>query len=580
MADIAESKPLLDNKPKDTKGETETALDPYAENIAGGNKNTSLQRTMKGLVRLGRMFFQLLCLVSGQYAFPKTSKVRSILCTIFFFSAFLVCLLNIVPFIVTVLDWALCPTEYDNVCYSIILHSRPNTTDIPNIVLLGNTQNEKLVGYDADSLHSAQNDLETFEIYAKIVLLITAFSGTISYLLFFVAFTSLYFVPHLRAACLKKNKVEENGIESVDSDDPPKPLQPLHPFDDADPPNEVDIESDDNNTSTQLTRNEAFSYYGMLTANIAIIVAMVIVFVCGQYTSNPDGSLVNEGRFKNIANLQKYEIAFVATYTYSLYCTLLSCFIFSKIAYGIQRKCKSFQLYLDHVDKPQESLVYETNEQANKIRSKIFDYLEDKTDQNAQNQNNTDQKKKKHSYEEDSKLHVKLYYLQKRDRHFSKVAKKSLKVFERWFFFHWILYIVSSFLSLSLFLEAIIHYINSSLPNQQRVNTGIDFHPLEIIFLGLFSASNCLFFLYPCIRAAKITDARASQIRHINQIYATDYQHITPELKGMLVNYLNSQSFGFNLHILCAKVPFGFSVAYISIFIALFGVLLKVVSSV
>ena len=38
----------------------------------------------------------------------------------------------------------------------------------------------------------------------------------------------------------------------------------------ADPPNEVDIESNDNNTSTQLTLGEAFSYYGMLTANIAI----------------------------------------------------------------------------------------------------------------------------------------------------------------------------------------------------------------------------------------------------------------------------------------------------------------------
>ena len=302
------------------------------------------------MIRLGRMLFQLLCLVSGQYAFPKTSKVRSILCTIFFFSAFLVCLLNVVPFIVTVLDWALCPTEYYNVCYSIILHPRPNTTDIPNTVLLGNTQNEELVGYDADNLHSAQNELKKFEIYAKIVLLTTAFSGTVSYLFFFVAFTLLYFVPHLQVACLVKNKVlGENGIkpfDSVNSDDPPKPLQPLYPFDDADPPNEVDTESDDNSTSTQLTWGEAFSYYGMLTANIAIIVAMVIVFVCGQYTLNPGKSLVNEGRFNNIGNLQKYEIAFIATYTYSLYCTLLSCFIFSKIAYGIQRKCKIFQLYL------------------------------------------------------------------------------------------------------------------------------------------------------------------------------------------------------------------------------------------
>ena len=138
-------------------------------------------------------------------------------------------------------------------------------------------------------------------------------------------------------------------------------------------------------------------------------------------------------------------------------------------------------------------------------RSQIYDYLETNTD---------------HTYKETNELHVKLYYLQERDKHFSRIAKKTIKVFERWFFFHWVLYIVSSFLSLSLFLETIIHYIqfDGSLPNQKKVTTGIDFHPLEIIFRGLFSASNnCLFFLYPCVHAASITDSRNAQICHINQ---------------------------------------------------------------
>ena len=519
---------------------------------------------------LGRTFIRGIYLLSGQYVFPKKSLLGSTACMLYFFSvSFIVCwTLNIVPFVVTILDWAACPTKYYDVCYSIILHPDPNTTDIPEIVLLGNT---KSLGEDASSLISAQNELKKFETYAKLVLLITAFSSAVSYLMFFIAFTQLYFLPHLQNSrpkkivnalscciiycCCIKRRVEK------DTD-----IKPLHPFDDEDE-SEPPISDLDNNTSTQLTWSEVISYYGMLITNITINLAMLIVFVYGQYIENPHKIAVNEGSLKNDSNLEVYEIAFVSVYTYSLLCTLLSCYIFSKIAYGIQRKYKSFEIYLRHVNEPQGSLVYETHiTESGEIneRSQIYDYLETNTDR---------------TYKETDELHVKLYYLQERDKHFSRIAKKTIKVFERWFFFHWVLYIVSSFLSLSLFLETIIHYIDSTLPNQKTVTTGIHFHHLEIIFLGLFSASNCLFFLYPCVRAASITDSRNAQIRHINQNY-TKYEHITPEFKDMFVSYLSSQNFGFDLHILCAKVPFGFSVAYISIFIALFGVLLKVVSSV
>ena len=487
-----------------------------------------------------------LYLLTGQYApLPsRESKWKSRFTVLYcMVISLIVCLvLNVIPFVMTVVAWAECPTRYYNVCYSIMLHPRHHA-DIPYIILSANTTHKQLTSEDSHSLLSAQNELEKFEIYARIVLFVTSFSSTTSYILFLYAFIKLYFWPHFKICC---------GREEMMND---KNIKPLHPFDDGEWSKNIEITENDQETSTRLTCKEASSFYGMLGVNVLINLAMLVVFMIGQYGMNrhPDEPLKNEGKYNHT---QIYEIMAVVIYTYSLFCTLLSCFLFSKLAYGIQRKENNTITFLEHIDVAPGKLLEEKRE--------VYDYLK-----NIYPNRN---------FEERSELDVKLFYLQERDKHFTKVATKTIKVFERWFFFHWILYIASSFLSLSLFLEAIIHYVESSLPNQKTITTGIHFHPLEIIFLGLFSASNCLFFLYPCVRAASITDSRTAQICYINQNY-TKYEHITPELKDKFVNFLSGQSFGFSLYILCAKVPFGFSVAYFSIFLAAFGVLLKVASS-
>ena len=525
-----------------------------------------------------RGFVYFMYFLTGQYVCSKTSKWKSAFMTAYFVivSGLICCLLNIIPFVITMVEWMDCEHMryvYFNVCYSVVLHQK-NQTDIPHIIMksLDETVNESSIV--ANSLKIHQNELKMFTIYTKLVLLVTSLSSMTSYFFFFIALTKLYFLPHLKRANAKPIIVFVKFILRIfdflcsgkSNSENDENVLPLHPFDDT---TRIDVKNEDKSTSTWMESRQAFSYYLVLSINTVVNAAMLFAFFWGQYEYTDHLAPGNLEDFYNksiitLHNEQQYgEAAAVSIYAYSLICTVFSCFIFSKVAYGIQNKYNSFNVYLAHVNIPDndpalqepDGLIYQYLSRDNKIcMARGYDTI--------------------------PKRDIKLYYLQERDKHFTKVAKKTIKVFEVWFFFHWILYIVSSFLSLSLFLETIVKYIQSSLPRESKdKEAGIDFQYVEMIFLGLFSASNCLFFLYPCIRAASVTDSRQQQIRRLNREYS-NYAYITPKLKDRFANFLSSQNAGFDLHILCAKVPFGFSVAYISIFIALFSVLLKVATSI
>ncbi len=518
-----------------------------------------------------RKFVYCLCVIVGQYAYPnpsrmpEKSKYRS-WGMIFYFivvSLGICCVLNIFPFVMTLAEWGLCHSHkynsYNGVCYSIMLHPKKdhdNDTDydydIPKIVLrsIGSTSHNQF-----NSLKNSSNDLRKFTIYSKTVLLVTSFSSMTSYLFFLVVFAILYFWPHFKIIFGRTNDNQNNIVESI----------PLHPFD------------DDNNskTSTKLTSKQAHSFYGFLMVNISINVIMMVIFFLGQYlgiimkqnyayASFNSTSRKFEKSFTTEQSRSQlgFEIAAVIAYNYSLFCTLFSCYIFSKLAYGVQNKYKNFiDTHLAEVNKPPDQLKERNNP--------IVQYLQENHDDDILDYYN----------DHIDTLAIQLYYLQEKDKRCTEVAKKTINMFEMWFFFHWILYIVASFLSLSLFFESLIFYINSSQPDPPTVgDQRVDFHPFEIAFLGFFSASNCLFFFYPCVRAASITNSRDVQVGKLNKLYAK-YEYVTPELKDKFAEFIKSQNAGFELHILCARVPFGFSVAYISIFIALFSVLIKVATS-
>ena len=369
----------------------------------------------------------------------------------------------------------------------------------------------------------------------------------------------LYFIVH----CEKREEEEED-------------IEPLHPFDDDLPkyPNEVHSNNNicqgnsddcpavckltinqDNDTTTRLDKKELKFFILYVVVNIGLFVAMAIVFLVGQYRYKPmiiDDD-TNQRRTEFYANFEK---SAVSAYLYSHLCSLSSCYIFSKIMYGIQKKCSNLNKYLDHVNK----FGIDQNKNAFKI------YLK-----------NTWQNKNEERLQILERLSQKdnmLYYLKQRDKHFILVAAKTLKIFQFWFFVHWIFYIISSFLSISLVLEATLLTIKG---RQSHIKSGVNFQALEMVFLTLFAASNSFLFLFPCLRAASITTSRK---KLISTITSQDYPNIDDRVKSDFVNYLETQKFCFRLNILCAKIPFSVNIAYISICVGLLTTVVSVVASI
>ena len=304
---------------------------------------------------------------------------------------------------------------------------------------------------------------------------------------------------------------------------------PLHPFNDKQSStgtNKADNkqsstgtnEADNKllSTSTKLEADEGYRFLLFLLINVFLVLGMIIVFLCGLYVNNQQPVTIEKTPGKTRL-FDKLQITTVSLYCYTLLCTISSCFIFSKVMYGIQNKCDNL---FTSDDKDKGTLKERINE----------------------------------------------------DKRFVKKAIATQGPFELWFFIHWVMYIITSFLSLSLLFEAIYEKIQGSLPHRQA---GINFSALELIFLALFAFSNSFFFLYPCIRAAGVTESRKILIRDVsNSVNNANDKH------RAFVSYLKEQKFGFRLNILCAHVTFSLNIAYISIFIGLLGVLIKVGSSI
>ena len=345
------------------------------------------------------------------------------------------------------------------------------------------------------------------------VLLFSAASGTISYLiLIFRVLWIQYIKEHLPwSLCCGGKGANEGETQPLI---PKEDSSPFHPFDNDKPPSTSTNEADNKPfTSTKLEADEGFRFLLFLLINVFLVIGMIAVFLCGLYVHNQQPVTIEKTPGKTRL-FDKLQISTVSLYCYTLLCTISSCFIFSKVMYGIQNKCDN--LFTDDNGTLEDRIV--------------------------------------------------------EDKSFVKKAIATQGPFELWFFIHWVMYIITSFLSLSLLLEAINEKIQGSLPHRQA---GINFSALELIFLALFAFSNSFFFLYPCIRAAGVTESRKILIRDVsNSVDNANEEH------RAFVSYLKEQKFGFRLNILCAHVTFSLNIAYISIFIGLLGVLIKVGSSI
>ena len=223
----------------------------------------------------------------------------------------------------------------------------------------------------------------------------------------------------------------------------------------------------------------------------------------------------------SLSNKVIYNVGFVTLFS-SQYGTIISCFIFSKVAYAVTIKCNA---------KMEDFQGILTNERVN-------------TPQQEENVLNR---------------------LQDEDKAFYDLSRWSMKPYRFWFTIHWFFYAVTAFLSIGFLVEIILHklYGTSTCDSVCRWCIG---------YIFLFTLEHTVLFLYPCFRAASILAARNSLIKRVC-IY--DIPNLPTKLKAVFVQYMKERKCGFELSILCARIEFGFSIAYISIFLGLIGIVIK-----
>ena len=223
-------------------------------------------------------------------------------------------------------------------------------------------------------------------------------------------------------------------------------------------------------------------------------------------------------------DFEAFEASAEALYVFSLFFTLVNCFYFSNLMYSIQNDCEDQEKLLGRI-----------------------------TDNPPQDGPNT------------------IGYLTKKDEDFVNNAVDKLGLFQLWFLIHWIFYIISSFLSLALLLEAIVLHVKAVLPH---VEAGVRFAPIEMGLIFMFSIVHLFLLIYPCLRAVSVTRTRKRVIRKISNRY---YDCTPEDVKKKYVDFMKRQNFGFRLRILCASIPFNLNVAYISFAFGLVGIVVSLI---
>lgn len=300
------------------------------------------------------------------------------------------------------------------------------------------------------------------------------------------------------------------------------------------------VDSNGSPHSTSLQPRQSFYFHLFLWMNLLIFTAGVLVFAF--MLADLIGSKNNLLKILDIIGL-------TAQFA-SQFCAILSCFIFSKVAYAVSSRC----LWM-------EELFKRVNQEAGVAQWNIF-LTELETDHYIKP---TDRR----TIAESDTRH--LTTLKILDKWYVRRMKGSLDPYGTWFAVHWVLYTVSAFMSITYFAETVLEDRNGSTYKECPSTDNIICR-LHLAHIALFMLEKCILFLYPCFRAASVTAARYSLIKRVSK---AEWNHIPPLEKESFCTYLNNYSCSFEISILCAKLPFGFNLAYVSIFFGVFGVILK-----
>ena len=180
----------------------------------------------------------------------------------------------------------------------------------------------------------------------------------------------------------------------------------------------------------------------------------------------------------------------------------------------------------------------------------------------------------------DGKKALALKYLKERDRYFVNTAVSTLSWLQLWFLLHWVLYIISTFMILTVLIDAVALHVKDRVPH---IEPGVGFHPVQIVFLCLYSLVQCFVLVYPCLRAAGVTRTRQRVIKRISDeaykftnLNEINGGNVIPEF----IESMKRQKFSFRLRILCASIPFNLNIAYLSIAFGFVGSVVALITTV
>ena len=408
----------------------------------------------------------------------------------------------------------------------------------------------------------------------------------------------------------------------------------------------------DTSTSTLLQGERLCHYNTWFGIGLFMMAAVGFVFFYFQYHYN---------------QINKWEFSTTFIYAWSLVRTIVSCFIFSKLMYAIQRKCEEIEMYVCYAN----DNINETNDKVKKYVKETFNYelkiavtemlkfaistedkkkmtqtlmnkealpneddevykaidhaIENESDDinidagddeekkvkrmlqsikfnikekyNTHSDTEKEKRRKAHfdryndtikkiikertkTDSDNGKKELALKYLKEHDKHFVNTAVATLSWLQLWFLLHWLLYIISTFMIFTVLIDAVALHVKDRVPH---IEPGVGFHPVQILFLCLYSLVQCFVLVYPCLRAAGVTRTRQRVIKRISDeaykftnLNEINGGNVIPEF----IESMKRRKFSFRLRILCASIPFNLNIAYLSIAFGFVGSVVALITTV
>lgn len=347
------------------------------------------------------------------------------------------------------------------------------------------------------------------------------------------------------------------------------------------------LDNPDDEQSSELSIDQKYFFLIFYILNLTFFFASLIVFC----------KLIMLQRLKNVVEPDKdiNETGLLCQFL-SQFCAIQSCFIFSKVAYGVSNKCNKLikkitenidvsdsviQYYLYHYpatdlpahiypqNRPPDKYEMLKQEIGNDILSTtVVRELNEKIFQSwphAADRQLTD----------DAKVftdQARFLILKKIDGKFNHECKASIAPYSHWFAVHWFLYSLTSFMAMAFLTESYIRYIYRHKPQETKWWHADKKEVYAFVYIALFCITHVFLFVYPCFRVAFLTSSRARAIR---KVLNYEWLHLSPSLQAAFHNHMQAQGFGFKISVFCAEITFGFNLAFISVFIGMFGIIMK-----